>query len=207
MEDHTVSTAEARRREKRGETYDWLQCMVSALLICILVFVFVARGIGVLGSSMYPTLQGGMETAGRALAGDRLLVSNLFYTPKQGDIIVLRKSSFKIEPIVKRVIAVGGQTVDIDFDAGIVYVDGAALPEAYTNEPTTRRLDFVGPLTVPEHCVFVMGDNRNYSTDSRDSRIGVIDERFIIGKAYFLVLPGENTQTLKRDFSRLGLLH
>ena len=120
---------------------------------------------------------------------DRLIVSKLFYTPKQGDIVVLRKESFKDDAIIKRVIAVGGQTVDIDFTEGVVYVDGVALDEPYVNAPTYDPEDFTEPVEVPEGCIFVMGDNRNHSTDSRDARIGVVDNRYIIGKALFRITP------------------
>ena len=173
-----VSRAEAKR-PPGAEVYDWFQCIVTALLLCVLVFVFLFRVVGVLGSSMVPTLH----------EGDKIITSNLFYTPEYGDIVVLRKDSFDDDPIVKRVIATEGQTVDIDFDAGIVYVDGVALEENYIAEPTQRALDFSGPVTVPEGCVFVMGDNRNGSTDSRDDRIGCVDTRYIMGKVLFRILP------------------
>ena len=96
---------------------------------------------------------------------DKVVISNLFYHPKQGDIVVLRKRTLMEEPIVKRIIATEGQTVDIDFDDGVVYVDGKALDEPYVNEPVHDRENFEGKITVPEGCVFVMGDNRNASTD------------------------------------------
>lgn len=166
-------------RKKNAELFDWLQCIVSALVFCILFFTFVGRTVGVIGSSMVPTLQ----------EGDRLIVSKLFYEPRYGDIVVLRKESFMAEPIVKRVIATEGQTVDIDFTEGIVYVDGVALDEPYTNSLTTDPEDFTEPVTVPEGCVFVMGDNRNRSTDSRTESIGCVDERLILGKAYVRMLP------------------
>ncbi|MGI5935228.1 MAG: signal peptidase I [Oscillospiraceae bacterium] len=162
-----------------SEIYDWIQCLVSALLICVLVFVFFVRMIDVVGHSMEPTLND----------SDKVIISDLFYTPKSGDIVVLRLESFRKEPIVKRIIATEGQTVDIDFENGIVYVDGQALEEDYTAEATFTRLDFYGPVTVPEGKVFVMGDNRNNSTDSRDDRIGFIDERYIMGKVYWIVFP------------------
>lgn len=93
------------------------------------------------------------------------------------------------EPIIKRVIATEGQTVDIDFDAGIVYVDGVALDEPYTNDYTYDREDFDEPVTVPENCIFVMGDNRNRSTDSRTEALGCVDTRYLLGKALFRITP------------------
>jgi signal peptidase I len=197
MDESNLTREELRKRTARAEAYDWLQCIVSAMLICVLIFVFLARVVGVIGSSMNPTLND----------GDMLIISDLFYTPKQGDIVVLRKESFKDEPLVKRVIAVAGQTVDIDFNEGVVYVDGVALAEDYTAEPTLRQLDFSGPVTVPEGTVFLMGDNRNDSTDSRSSRIGFVDVRYIMGKAYLLILPGADPVTEKKQLSRIGWLY
>ncbi len=171
----------------RGEIYDWLQSIVSAIVLCILVFIFLFRVISVDGTSMVPTLQD----------RDKIIISRLFYTPKQGDIVVLTKSSYGPSSIVKRIIAVAGQTVDIDFDKGVVYVDGEALDEPYTAAPTNRQLDMQFPLTVEENCVFVMGDNRNRSTDSRDSRIGMVDTRCILGRLLFRVLPLSKMGTIK----------
>lgn len=166
----------------RGEVYDWIQCIIAALIFCVLLFVFVARMVNVVGNSMYPTLEN----------SDKMIISNLFFTPKQGDIVVLRKDTLMEEPIVKRVIATENQIVNIDFDAGIVYVDGEALSEPYVNELTHDRENFDGPITVPEGCVFVMGDNRNASTDSRDGRLGCVDTRYIMGKVYFTIFPLKN---------------
>lgn len=184
-------------KERRGEMFDWVQSLVVALLICVLVFTFVIREVSVSGTSMINTLYD----------GDRILISNLFYSPRQGDVVVLRKESFSAEPIVKRVIALEGQTVDIDFEAGIVYVDGQALNEPYIYEPTRRRIDFDEPVTVPEGCVFVMGDNRNGSTDSRDLRIGCVDVRLIMGKALLIAIPGVDLDDSGRDWSRIGVIH
>jgi len=167
---------------RRSAVYDMLQCIVSSLLLCVLAFVFIARGIGVEKTSMLPTLED----------GDRIFVSNLFYTPSNGDIIVFRKDSYRREPLVKRIIATEGQVVDIDFENGIVTVDGEALAEDYIAELTHERFNFTGPLTVPEGQLFVMGDNRNRSLDSRDADIGFVDERYIIGKVYFIVMPFSN---------------
>ncbi len=163
----------------RSEIYDWLLCVVTAIIACVLVFTFVVRLVGVIGTSMVPTLH----------EGDYVVTSNLFYKPKQGDVVILRKKVFDDRAIVKRVIAVGGQTVDIDFDAGVVYVDGQALEEDYVNAPTYRELDFKGEITVPENCVFVLGDNRNESLDSRRSALGCVDTRYIIGRGYLVLLP------------------
>lgn len=91
--------------------------------------------------------------------------------------------------MVKRVIATEGQTIEIDFDRGRVYVDGELLDEPYIAEPTHNQLDFQGPQTVPEGCVFVMGDNRNASSDSRRAQIGMVDERLIVGKVLLRVFP------------------
>lgn len=163
----------------RGEIYDWMQSFVFALIICIIVFVFIFRIVDVSGDSMNPTL----------LHGDKLVVSDVFYKPKQGDIVIFRKDEYKAEALVKRVIATEGQTIEIDFDRGRVYVDGELLDEPYIAEPTHNQLDFQGPQTVPEGCVFVMGDNRNASSDSRRAQLGMVDERLIVGKVLLRVFP------------------
>ena len=149
----------------RAEVYDWIQCIIFALVFCVLLFVFAVRMVNVVGHSMVPTLE----------QNDKVVISNLFYHPKQGDIVVLRKQTLMEEPIVKRIIATEGQTVDIDFEDGVVYVDGKALDEPYVNEPVHDRENFEGKITVPEGCVFVMGDNRNASTDSPET----ISEQFL----------------------------
>ena len=166
----------------RAEIYEWLSCVVSALIFCVITFVFFARVIGVVGDSMQPTLQ----------PDDRLVISNLFYTPKRGDIIIFRKQSFRYDPLVKRVIATAGQVVDIDFSRGIVTVNGEQLDEDYIADLTRNKENFEGPITVPAGQLFVMGDNRNNSADSRDDRIGFIDERYVLGKVYFRVIPFGN---------------
>ena len=163
----------------RAEIYDWLQCIVAAILACILIFTFAIRHIGVQGDSMKNTLHN----------KDRVIISNLFYTPKYGDIVVLRKEEFRDEPVIKRVIATEGQTIDINFETGQVFVDGKALQEDYIAEPTRSVQDFYGPVTIPEGHVFVMGDNRNHSTDSRTMSLGTVDERYIMGRLLFRMWP------------------
>lgn len=167
----------------RREAYDWIQCLIWALIICVFLFVFVVRTIDVQGSSMNPGL----------VHGDKMLVSDLFYSPKAGDIVVFKTDSYDPDKaLVKRIIATEGQEINIDFARGIVYVDGVPIEEEYISEMTRAKLDFIGPKIVPEGCVFVMGDNRNASTDSRDSRIGMLDERLILGKVYCVIFPLEN---------------
>ena len=172
----------AEASEKAGaafNAYDWIESLVSAVVICILIFIFFLRVVNVQGYSMEPTLYENQKIVITRLAGDY----------HRGDIVVLTKLAFDDESIVKRVIATAGETVDIDFDEGIVYVDGQALDEPYTASLTTKALDFSGPVTVPEGCVFCLGDNRNHSTDSRRKTIGMIDKRCILGKVILRLWP------------------
>ncbi len=193
------------RKEKKKDkdlisiVLSYLHDIAYLLAAILIIFLLVFRVVIVSGPSMNNTL----------VDGDYLLlVNSLFYqNPKYGDIIVASKDSFKNgEPIIKRVIATEGQTVDIDFDTGVVYVDGEPLAEAYTTSLTTLDEGVSFPLTVDEGCVFVMGDNRDRSQDSRSPQIGQIDRRQIMGKAIFLFLPGTNKGTQNRDFNRIGVL-
>lgn len=193
MQEQEKQTAKGR------DLYEWVQSLVGSVLVVVAIFTFVIRMMGVDGHSMLNTLQ----------HGDRLLVVNsmLYHDYKYGDIVILRKNGvFDDDPIVKRVIAVEGQTVDIDFAEGIVYVDGEALEEDYIREPTYTAEGTELPLTVPEGSIFVMGDNRNGSSDSRDYRLGTVDTRYVIGKAAFLIFPGPDYETEKRDFKRIGVI-
>ena len=193
MQEQEKQTAKGR------DLYEWVQSLVGSVLVVVAIFTFVIRMMGVDGHSMLNTLQ----------HGDRLLVVNsmLYHDYKYGDIVILRKNGvFDDDPIVKRVIAMEGQTVDIDFAEGIVYVDGEALEEDYIREPTYTAEGTEFPLTVPEGSIFVMGDNRNGSSDSRDYRLGTVDTRYVIGKAAFLIFPGPDYETEKRDFKRIGVI-
>ena len=188
------------QNKAKMEMYDWIQCFVSAILCGIFIFAFIGKTIGVEGGSMLQTLHG----------HDRVIMSGLFYTPKNGDIIIFNPptEAFGSAPLVKRVIATENQTIDINFDTGEVFVDGILIDESdprYVSEGTTKRINFTGPYTVPEGHVFVMGDNRNHSSDSRDSRIGAVDTRYILGKVLFLLVPGGDREN-PRDWSRLGLV-
>jgi len=179
----------------RMELYDWIQCLVTAIICGVLIFVFVGRTIGVDGRSMMQTLK----------HNDRVIMSNLFYSPNNGDIVVFQSPSEQFEfPLVKRVIAIEGQTVDINFENGDVFVDGVVLNEPYINTMTTSSHDFKEPVTVPAGFVFVMGDNRNSSTDSRDNIVGLVDTRYILGKVLFILVPGMDDHG-ERDWGRFGL--
>ena len=193
--DDTVASENGLQRTVVLYLHDLVYLLGGILLALLLVF----RVVIVEGPSMNATL----------VDGDYLLlVSNVFYgEPEYGDVVVASKQSFKNgEPIIKRVIATEGQVVDIDFNAGIVYVDGMALDEPYTNTPTNLDEGINFPVTVKEGCVFVMGDNRNSSKDSRNPEIGQLDCREILGKAVFLIFPGNNDGKIVRDISRIGVV-
>ena len=177
----------------------YLHDLVYMLAAIMLIFLLLFRMVIVSGSSMYDTLRDGDWL---------ILISNVFYQePEYGDIIVASKDYYNDgEAIVKRVIATEGQIVDIDFNAGIVYVDGVALDEPYTYTPTNIHEGLTFPLLVRENCIFAMGDNRNESKDSRHPDIGLIDKREILGKAIVLLLPGSEEFT-GRDFNRIGALN
>ena len=194
------------KKNKVNETPDWKKTMVAylhdlvyMLLAIVLAFLLLFRIIVVSGDSMYSTL----------LDGDYLLLlSNLFYRqPEAGDIIVISKESFDNgAPIVKRVIATEGQTVDIDFEAGTVFVDGVELLEGYINNLTHQGRGVEFPLTVDDGCIFVLGDNRAVSLDSRYPEIGQIDRREVLGKALLLMLPGTSHGQQRQDYSRIGVV-
>lgn len=194
------------KQKKSEEKLDWkkstvlyLHDWIYLLMAIIIVFLLVFRFIVVSGDSMYATLWDGDYL---------LLLSNTFYhEPEYGDIVVISKESFDNgSPIVKRVIATEGQTVDIDFANGIVYVDGIELYEPYIHNLTTvyEGVDF--PLTVEEGHIFVLGDNRLVSKDSRNPEIGQIDKREVLGKAIYLLIPGTNGGEDPQEFDRIGVL-
>ena len=199
-----ASEKESKQSEKLPvgrELTLYLHDIVYLLSIMIVSLLLVFRVVVVSGTSMNMTF----------LDGDYLLLlsNTLYHNPKQGDVIVVSKDSFdEGAAFVKRVIATEGQTVDIDFTAGIVYVDGVALDEPYTNTPTNVNGGMIFPLVVEEGCVFAMGDNRNISKDSRYPEIGLVDCREILGKAIFLAIPGtnDNRNPQPRDFSRIGVI-
>ena len=165
--------------------FEWIETFIFALAAVLLMFTFVMRYVVVDGTSMTDTLKD----------RDALIISNLGYKPKTGDIIVISAPHYKTdEPLVKRVIATEGQTVDIDFKTWKVTVDGVVLDEDYVKFVPGMSMEDYGnagmyPITVDKNCVFVMGDNRNGSIDSRSSRIGQLNEKYILGKVIFRVWP------------------
>lgn len=199
--EETISAESAPKEEKKeespasiGETVlDWAKTFFFALIGVIFVFTLLARGVTVDGDSMNNTLQD----------RDYLVISNLFYTPKTGDIVVIQSPHYKNgeEPLLKRVIATGGQTVRINFRTWEVWVDGELLNEPYVlrmegssmrNEDLDYDNEGWAEVVVEENCVFVMGDNRNNSLDSRSDAIGQIDQRYIMGRLLFRLLPFEH---------------
>lgn len=183
-------TEETVQLSVKAEVFDWLQSIVFAIIACVLLFMFVARVVTVDGGSMNPTL----------LHGDRLIVSNVSKNYEQGDVVVFVAPEYMDEPLIKRVIATEGQLVEINFDKGIVKVDEQELYEPYIAELTADAQDYDGPVQVPKGCVFVMGDNRNRSTDSRTDEIGCVDTRYILGKAYFTMFPMKSFGVVQTEF-------
>lgn len=159
--------------------YEVIDSIKGAAVVVFLIFALVFRVVGVDGDSMNPTLND----------GDWVAVTSTVSGYEQGDIIVITQPWEKNVPIIKRVVAVGGDTVYIDFNKNEVYVNGELLDEPYIAQPTRLHYDVQFPLTVEEGKLFVMGDNRNDSLDSRSSKIGMIDERYVLGKAVFRLSP------------------
>lgn len=208
-ENNTVQQPENSAR--KGNSMPWyssvllyLHDIIYLLAVIVVALLVLFRIVVVSGSSMKETL----------IDGDYLLlISNVLYrNPQQGDVVVVSKDSFDNgAPIVKRVIATEGQLVDIDFVRGIVYVGDSLdnmkpLDEPYISTPTTNQEGIQFPLTVKQGCIFVMGDNREGSKDSRDPAIGQIDTREILGKVIFLLLPGTDKGSRFPDYTRIGVV-
>ncbi len=179
------TSSDTLTREQSYSLEGSLRSLFRVLLAAVLlagVSMFFVRASLVRGSSMEPTLWD----------GDCILVQMLGYgVPRPGDIVAIRAGDRKGKHLVKRIIATGGDTVQIDFEAGAVFVNGQRLEEPYINEATHLSGDLVFPVTVPEGCCFVLGDNRNHSQDSRSSALGFVPEGDIEGKVFFRFAPLE----------------
>ena len=191
-----VDNASDKKKSTLIGAFDWLDSIVVSVIAVVLVFTFMFRVVGIVGDSMNNTLQ----------ENDRVIICNLFYTPKVGDIVVISRNASNNredmhagnEPIIKRVIAVEGDTVDIRFEDGIgyVYVNGVLKNETYIKEYISEDNMIINPISfpafVPDGCIFVLGDNRNESLDSRSADIGeygMVDTRYVLGKAVLRIFP------------------
>ena len=188
-----------RRRRKLSKRQEFVRGLDAIYIVALILslYMMVFRVVVVVGPSMYDTL----------IQGDRLLLvsSLLYHEPKQGDIVVCSKNDFDGgKCFVKRVIATEGQEVFIDFENSLVYVDGVLLDEPYVYSPTEREEGIEFPVTVGDGQIFVLGDNRERSLDSRSPQIGLVDTRQIVGKAIFILSPGDNGGTERPQWSRIG---
>lgn len=159
--------------------YEWIDSVMGAIVVIFILFTFLFRVVGVDGTSMVPTLNN----------GDWVAISGINFHPRRGDIVVVTQPNDVHEPLIKRIVAIGGDTIDINFTSHKVSINGTFIEEPYISEPTARKFDVEFPLTIPAGFVFVMGDNRNNSKDSRASGIGLIDERYILGNTLFRLYP------------------
>ena len=173
------TTEEKSKKSLWSSVYEWLDSPVYAVLLIFIIFTFFVRVVGVNGESMMPTLK----------HGDWLTVSAVTTEVERGDVVVVTQPNAINEPLIKRVIAKGGDTINIDFSTGTVTVNGEVQNEPYIAELTARKGDFKGETVIPEGMLFVMGDNRNNSLDSRFDTIGLIDERYVLGVAQVRIFP------------------
>lgn len=181
-EEKTEKTKE--KLDVKKEVFQWVQSLILCVVLVSLVFTFIGRISPVSGISMEPTFHD----------GEKIITTNLHGKLKYGDVVAIRRRDEL--PLIKRVIAVEGDTIDINYDTAEVKVNGKILKEPYINEPTTRDLGMKFPATVPKGHVFVMGDNRDHSDDSRHPKIGMIDERNVFGKVVFRFYP----------FNKIGII-
>ncbi len=184
--------AEEEKLSPVAEGFDWIKSFLFSLTAVIFIFTLIFRGVTVNGGSMLPTLEN----------NEYLIISDLLYTPKAGDIVVVQSPHYKnaTEPLIKRVIATGGQKVKINFHQWQVWVDGKLLDEDYIlrDSATSMNCEDLVPdengeveFRVEDGCIFVMGDHRNDSLDSRSNSVGQIDERYIMGRVILRLTPFE----------------
>lgn len=186
-----IIETENPKKDLKKSIFEWLDMIVVAVIAVVFIAIVGCRVATIVGNSMQNTF----------FNGEKVLITKLFYEPEQGDVVVISRNSNNDtdkdnyqEPIIKRIIATGGMYVDIDFESGNVYTgytqsEMKLLKEPYIKVPTTKKGDVEFPLYIPEGKVFVLGDNRGDSLDSRYSEIGLIDEKDILGKAIFRIFP------------------
>ncbi len=167
--------------------YSMVKMFILALIAFVFMFCFLFRVATVDGNSMKNTLYN----------DDKIIVSELYSKPKTGDIIVANSAETLGKIIVKRVIATEGQTLKIDYENNQVIVDGIIYDEPYISTVTNEPTDYWSiPSVIPKGYVFVMGDNRSFSLDSRDKRLQLVSEKDIVGKAELIVFPFNRIQYL-----------
>lgn len=180
---HEHKKMNTETKKPSATVFEWLEIFIISVAAVFILFSFVARVAVVDGNSMYPTLSN----------NDKLLVRQLFYTPKQGDVIVCQSENYGLDkPLVKRIIATEGQKVRLDRETWTIYINGFPLDEPYLVKGTEAMVDWeydTDEIIIPEGHVFVLGDNRNNSLDSRFYNVGMIDERYIIGQVVYRLLP------------------
>ncbi|MBR0278166.1 MAG: signal peptidase I [Clostridia bacterium] len=187
--DEVLNEAETKKFNWKKEIREW----ITAILIAVVAAFFIRGYIFTLVQVQGPSMENTLHT------GDRLIVTKLGYKPKQGDIVVFRPDQHKSEPYIKRVIAVEGQTVDIDFAAGKIYIDGKIYKEDYIKNPTTRQNDVDFPITVPDGCVFVLGDNRLESHDGRSLDVSSIKTKNVTENDYLHTYIDEESGELNTE--------
>lgn len=179
-----IYNSEVKESQKHKSVFDWVSSIMAAFVVIFLIFAFAFRVVQVSGESMTKTLDN----------GDWLLVSNIENDIRFGDIVVADSPNYDGGPVIKRVIGVEGDEIFIDYDKGVVYVNGEILEEPYAKTLTTKSYDIEFPVKVPEDCVFLMGDNRNGSLDSRSTKIGMVDEKYVLGRVLMRVFPFEEIE-------------
>lgn len=199
--DEEIVTLQLNQSQAVASVFDWLSSLLTALICVLLVMSFFFRVIKVDGTSMEPTL----------INTDKVIITELFYTPRNGDVVVISHGEEYAEPLVKRVIAIPGQEIRIDFENNAVYIDGEKLDEPYIQGTTIRgdkSSDEINGI-IPEGKIFVMGDNRTVSLDSRYKRVDLIDVSSVIGKAQLDVIPHRYNENggLSLDLTRIRYIY